>query len=266
MARITEKASSHQTASKAEQAALRRSGEDLIYFPAEKMGVITVSHFPALGKLTALRFLEWVSNPGGVVSLPTGKTPEYFIKHVIGTLKNWKSPKIKQQLEENGVDPAVKPDLHSLHFVQIDEFYPMDPAQHNSFHYYVDKFYLGEFGLDRAKAMLIDCSQIGLPRGTDLDTVWPDGEVDLSLRHRHAISNQEELQKHVLEEVDQWCYEYEEQIKSLGGIGFFLGGIGPDGHIAFNVMGPQQHDTSHFNQLRDPGRLCCGSGGHRSGP
>ena len=42
---------------------------------------ITVDNFPKLGLLTALRFLEWVlENPEGVISLPTGKTPEYFIK------------------------------------------------------------------------------------------------------------------------------------------------------------------------------------------
>ena len=31
----------------------------------------------------------------------------------------------------------------------------------------------------------------------------------------------------------------------LGGIGFFLGGIGPDGHIAFNVRG-----SDHFSTTR----------------
>lgn len=33
------------------------------------------------------------------------------------------------------------------------------------------------------------------------------------------------------------CAEYEEKIKSFGGIELFLGGIGPDGHIAFNEPG-----------------------------
>ena len=31
------------------------------------------------------------------------------------------------------------------------------------------------------------------------------------------------------------CNAYEEKIKSYGGIELFLGGIGEDGHIAFNV-------------------------------
>jgi len=33
------------------------------------------------------------------------------------------------------------------------------------------------------------------------------------------------------------CRDYEERIKSYGGIDLFLGGIGPDGHIAFNEPG-----------------------------
>ena len=37
--------------------------------------------------------------------------------------------------------------------------------------------------------------------------------------------------------IDQWCGEYEQRIRDKGGIGFFLGGIGPDGHIAFNTRG-----------------------------
>ncbi|HJM34673.1 MAG TPA: hypothetical protein QF697_08890, partial [Candidatus Marinimicrobia bacterium] len=42
---------------------------------------IIVDTYPNLGLLTALRFLEWsAENPQGLVSLPTGKTPEYFIK------------------------------------------------------------------------------------------------------------------------------------------------------------------------------------------
>ena len=42
-----------------------------------KIPYIVVENFPLMGLLTALRFLEWVAaNPQGVISLPTGKTPE----------------------------------------------------------------------------------------------------------------------------------------------------------------------------------------------
>lgn len=50
---------------------------------------ITVPDFPSLGLLISLIFLEWVfENPKGVVSLPTGKTPEYFIKWTKTFLNN----------------------------------------------------------------------------------------------------------------------------------------------------------------------------------
>lgn len=39
------------------------------------------------------------------------------------------------------------------------------------------------------------------------------------------------------ENPEEECARYEGKIKSLGGIDLFLGGIGPDGHIAFNEPG-----------------------------
>ena len=36
---------------------------------------------------------------------------------------------------------------------------------------------------------------------------------------------------------EEECRRYEEKIKSYGGIDLFLGGVGPDGHIAFNEPG-----------------------------
>ena len=235
--------------SKVEETALKKSGFKLQYTPEEKIGVIVVNSFPELGTLAALRFIEWVQkNPGGVISLPTGKTPEYFIKEVQRFLSRWNDPETQKELGEWGIDPTVKPDMKSLHFVQIDEFYPINPNQHNSFYYYVKKFYIKGFGLDPDKAMLINCSEIGLPEGKDLDDVWPDGYVDITLRYRKPATNLEKLQKATLENIDQWCSEYEEKIREKGGIGFFLGGIGPDGHIGFNIRGSDLNSTTRLTQ------------------
>jgi glucosamine-6-phosphate deaminase len=45
------------------------------------LSYILFENFPEPGKMTALRFLEWVvDNPGDMISLPTGITPEYFMK------------------------------------------------------------------------------------------------------------------------------------------------------------------------------------------
>jgi len=230
-----------------EQAALRASPFEAIYPPTEKLPVIVVNNFPSLGKLAALRFIEWVkANPGGVCSLPTGKTPEHFIKWVRRLLRTWDTPQTRKELESNGIDPARKPDMASLHFVQIDEFYPINPSQRNSFFWYVNRFYIRGFGLDPARALLIDCSKIALRRGESLDSVWPGGVVDLSLRHRHAATALERRQQAVLHAVDEWCQRYEDRVRELGGIGFFLGGIGPDGHIGFNIRGSDHHSTTRL--------------------
>jgi len=233
--------------SRVEPLALARSGQRLAYAPEEKIGVIVAGSFPLLGRLAALRFLEWVQDdPEGVVALPSGKTPEYFIKEVQRFLHGWQNAEIRRDLEQGGVDAGKGIELRGLRFVQIDEFYPMDSTQHNSFYYYVTKYYLRGFGLDPARALLIDSSRIGLPPGRSLADVWTTGEVDLSLRYRSPSSPLEALQKGVIERIDQWCAEREESIRALGGIGFFLGGIGPDGHIGFNVRGSDLFSTTRL--------------------
>lgn len=230
-----------------ERTALEHSGFEPIYQPEEKIPSIIVDNFPSLGRLAAFRFLEWVQeNPEGVISLPTGKTPEYFIKFVRRYLQNWERPDIRAELEAAGLNPAVRPETKGLHFVQIDEFYPMDSVQENSFNFYVRKFYLTGFGLDASRALLIDCNRIGLDKGQTLKSVWPDGHVDLSLRYRRPRTHLEESQKALLARVDQWCMQYEDGIRELGGIGFFLGGIGPDGHIGFNIAGSDHHATTRL--------------------
>jgi glucosamine-6-phosphate deaminase len=226
---------------------LQQSQLNLPRTSGEKIDVVTVENFPALGKLTAIRFIEWViQNPEGVIALPTGKTPEHFIKWLYHYLKHWNDKDTAKDLEEYGISPQKKPDMNTLHFVQIDEFYPINPKQHNSFYYYINEFYIEGLGLNFNKALLIDGSIIGIPSGESLHSVWPNFKVDLSLRFRQPTSKQEELQKRVLEEVDQWCQNYEQKIRAMGGIGFFLGGIGPDGHIGFNVRGSDHHSTTRL--------------------
>lgn len=233
--------------SRVEQASLDASGYELIYRPLEKIPAIVVDNFPNLGRLTAVRFLEWVlANPEGVVALPTGKTPEYFIKYVLHYLRGWQQPAVRAELEGLGLSVERRPDLSGLRFVQIDEFYPIDTRQHNSFYYYVNKFYLKGFGLDPRRALLIDPGAIGLPKGHSLTDVYPEGTVDLTLRVRKARSLLEKRQQEVLAAVDQFCTDYERQVRAMGGLGFFLGGIGPDGHIAFNVRGSDHYSTTRL--------------------
>jgi len=215
--------------------------------PTTPIPHIVVNNVPDLGLLTALRFLEWTAdNPQGVISLPTGKTPEYFIKWTQHILANWNNAKTEKLRKENGLVISEKPDLSQLRFVQIDEFYPIDPEQQNSMINYVQKFYVDGFGLDSKNGLLINCAEIPRSSGYLLSDIFPNFRIDLSLRLREPKSDIEKRQKKTIFAVDQWCSEYENRIQELGGIGFFLGGIGPDGHIAFNVRGSDHNSTTRI--------------------
>ncbi len=235
--------------SKVEQYYLEKSGRELCYKPTEKIPIIQVDNFPELGKLTALRFVEWIQqNPNGVISLPTGKTPEHFIKWVVNIIKNWESSEIQTELKKVGIDNNKRPSLDRLKFVQIDEFYPIDSFQHNSFYYYIQKYYFDKLKLNRQLALFMNINEIGTVKNLPLDQIFPGKVVDLSLRTRYASTRQERLQKQTIEIVDEFCTNYEKKIRELGGIGFFLGGIGPDGHIGFNVMGSDHYSTTRLIQ------------------
>ena len=185
-------------------------------------------------------------NPEGSISLPTGKTPEYFIKWVKAFINNWDDSQLTRLREENGLDIQKKPDFSSLCFIQMDDFFPINPNHQNSFHHYVMNYYLKDFGINPKKAHLIDFTNTSFPNSQMLDSIFSNNIVDLTLRYRDSTSKVEEIQKATIQIVDQWCTEYEDAIRDIGGIGFFLGGIGPDGHIAFNVRGSDHHSTTRL--------------------
>ncbi|HLP41422.1 MAG TPA: glucosamine-6-phosphate deaminase, partial [Fibrobacteria bacterium] len=109
----------------------------------ERVPVVQVPNYVELGRLTALRFLEWLQdNPEGVAALPTGKTPEYFIRWVRHYLDHWDDEASGGLLGTLGLADRPKPSCRRAHFVQLDEFFPMDPAHERSFRHYVEKYYL----------------------------------------------------------------------------------------------------------------------------
>ncbi len=230
--------------SQVEKIFLQQAGIDQM---TTKMPYITVENFPKLGMLASLRFLEWViENPNGVISLPTGKTSEYFLKYTHFFLENWDSKKGQDLLCIYGLSGIKKPDLRGLHFVQTDEFYPISSKQHNSFCNYVENYYINGFGLDPEKALLINSDKILLAEGKTYNEVFPNLILDLSLRYREAKTPDEKLQQKSILMIDDWCSEYEQKIREKGGIGFWLGSIGPDGHIAFNTRGSDHFSTSRL--------------------
>ena len=84
-----------------EAKALDASPFKALYPPREKITTLVVDSFPALGRLAAMRFLEWAqNNPGGVISLPTGKTLEHFIKWVMRALAEWTRPRCRGSVSQ----------------------------------------------------------------------------------------------------------------------------------------------------------------------
>lgn len=62
-------------------------------------------------------------------------------------------------------------------------------------------------------------------------TLSPRSEVDIPPSQVHILDGN-------APDLVAECNTYEAAIKSYGGIELFLGGIGEDGHIAFNEPGP----------------------------
>jgi glucosamine-6-phosphate deaminase len=235
-----------KTFSKVEKSFYRVAGG---YPMTTRLPYILVKDFPKLGLVTALRFLEWVSeNPEGVISLPTGKTPEYFLAYTRFLLENWNNKQGEEIRKPYGLVSRRVPDLKGLHFVQIDEFYPISPKQHNSFYNYVNQYYIDGFGLDRERALLINSDSIPLADNRHFSEVFPDSRIDLSLKYREPKNELEKVQQESILKITDWCREYEERIRGMGGLGFFLGGIGPDGHIAFNTRGSDHNSVTRLTE------------------
>jgi glucosamine-6-phosphate deaminase len=210
---------------------------------------IAVDSFPKLGLLSAMSFLEWVAeNPKGVVSLPTGKTAQYFLEFTRLLLDNWDNQKGRNIRDKYGLTHLQKPSLNELQLVQMGDFYPISSSQHNSLNNFILKNYIEGFGLDADKALLINSDEIELAQGRHFSEVFPGFNIDLSLRYREAKTQLEQVQQESIFKIDQWCTEYENKIREKGGIGFFLGGIGPDGHIAFNTRGSDHFAATRLTQ------------------
>lgn len=68
------------------------------------------------------------------------------------------------------------------------------------------------------------------------------GHVDVAPENVNILNgNAKDLEKE--------CLNYEERIRNVGGIHLFLGGIGPDGHIAFNEPGSSLSSRTRIKTL-----------------
>ncbi len=225
-------------------------GQYALQYANEKLPIITVDNTFELGKLAALSFIDWASkNPEGVIALPSGKTPEYFIKFLAHYKNNWHQDDIQHELREHGIQLNNFPQTSNLKFVQLDEFYGLPHNHQRSFNHYVKQFYLKHLDIKPENTLLIDLANLGTLKENGYEKLFPSGKADLQLLKNEPASRLEHLQKQALLEATQYCQAYEETIRNWGGIGFFLGGIGLDGHIAFNLPGVDENASTHLTQL-----------------
>ena len=82
--------------------------------------------------------------------------------------------------------------------VNMDEYVGLEPSHPESYHYFM-------------KSNFFD-------------------HIDIDPKNTHLLNG-------LAEDTTAECQAYEEMIQSLGGIDLFIGGIGSDGHIAFNEPG-----------------------------
>jgi len=66
--------------------------------------------------------------------------------------------------------------------------------------------------------------------------------IDIQPRNVHILNGN-------AKDLNAECAAYEEAIKAVGGIELFLGGIGTDGHIAFNEPGSSIHSRTRVKTL-----------------
>ncbi|XP_033878519.3 glucosamine-6-phosphate isomerase 1 [Acipenser ruthenus] len=98
----------------------------------------------------------------------------------------------------------------------------------------IEHFKKGELSFKYVKTFNMD-EYVGLPRDhpeSYHSFMWNNffKHTDIRAENTHILNgNAPDLQAE--------CEAYEEQIRAAGGIELFVGGIGPDGHIAFNEPG-----------------------------
>ncbi len=88
---------------------------------------------------------------------------------------------------------------------------------------------------------------IGLPKEhpqSYYTFMWQNffNHIDIKKKNVHILNG-------MAEDPEAECRAYEEAIKEAGGVDLFLGGIGPDGHIAFNEPGSSLSSRTRIKTL-----------------
>ncbi len=169
----------------------------MITDPAKITVVIHENH-TALAQAVAAKIAAVVrAKPDAVLGLPTGSTPKGVYKELI-------------KLHRAGLD------LSRVRTFNLDEYYPMQPDAHQSYHRFMHT--------QLFRHVNIKPENIHIPRG-DLPR----------------------------DRIEAFCGEYEEAIAAAGGIDFQILGIGRTGHIGFNEPGTPPRRRGWCASIRSRG-------------
>ncbi|CAG8957606.1 hypothetical protein HYFRA_00010473 [Hymenoscyphus fraxineus] len=110
----------------------------------------------------------------------------------------------------------------------------------------VEKYKAGEISFENVITFNMD-EYIGIPRE------HPESYHTFMYKHFFSHVNVHPSNIHILNgnapDLEAECVQYEAAIKAAGGIDLFLGGIGPDGHIAFNEPGSSMASRTRVKTL-----------------
>ncbi len=101
-------------------------------------------------------------------------------------------------------------DFSAVRSVNLDEYYPITPDNDQSYRYFMNKYLFDRVNIDKA------------------NTSVPDGTA---------------------KDVEKFCAEYEDKIRSLGGVDVQVLGIGRNGHIGFNEPDSELCRHTHLTAL-----------------
>lgn len=228
---------------------LVKSGRQKTY-DTEYSAVIEVRNHYELGKLTALRFIEWVQyNPNGVVAFTSGNTPEFFVKFLDFYKNNWHKPNVQSELHGMGIKCKNFPDTSNLKLVQIEEIYPMVESHYKKISNYIRRHYVKILKIKPENLLLMDVNSNGILAEKGINVVFMNGKVDLSIMQRPPASQLESWQQQAISELLAFCDTYEGKIRMWGGIDFFIGGLSYGGPLSFIESGSPPDSKTHIVKL-----------------
>ena len=134
------------------------------------------------------------TKPNSVLGLATGSTPVGMYKKLIE------------------MNAAGEIDFSDITTVNLDEYYPIDPANKQSYRYFMNDNLFDHINIDKERTNVL----YGLA-----------------------------------EDADKECERYEQLIKDLGGIDIQVLGIGQNGHIAFNEPEENLYLNTHKTALTE---------------